>query len=175
MIEIDGKTLVGDTTLTKMLYLRQLAGMYNPEKPERLRELLESTSDRVIVFYNFRAEFEVIQNLCQTLERPLSMINGDGRDLTAYLERDDSVTAVQFQSGALGENLQLAKHAVYMSPPLDSILFEQSLARIRRIGQQSDTCFYYYLVTKGSIEEHIYETLKKRKDFTQYLFEELED
>ncbi|MDT2172778.1 SNF2-related protein [Paenibacillus larvae] len=175
MIEIDGKTLVGDATLTKMLYLRQLAGMYNPEKPERLRELLESTSDRVIVFYNFRAEFEVIQNLCQTLERPLSMINGDGRDLTAYLERDDSVTAVQFQSGALGENLQLAKHAVYMSPPLDSILFEQSLARIRRIGQQSDTCFYYYLVTKGSIEEHIYETLKKRKDFTQYLFEELED
>lgn len=174
IIEIDGQTLVGDTTLTKMLYLRQLAGMYNPGKAERLRELLESTSDRIIVFYNFRAEFEIIQNICESLERPLSIINGDGKDLAAYQHQSDSVTAVQYQSGALGENLQLAKHAVYMSPPLDSILFEQSLARIRRIGQNSDTCFYYYLVTKGSIEEQIYETLKQRKDFTEYLFEKLE-
>lgn len=174
IIEIDGQTLVGDTTLTKLLYLRQLAGMYNPGKAERLRELLESTSDRVIVFYNFRVEFEIIQNICESLERPLSIINGDGKNLAAYQDQSDSVTAVQYQSGALGENLQLAKHAVYMSPPLDSILFEQSLARIRRIGQKSDTCFYYYLVTKGSIEEQIYETLKQRKDFTEYLFEKLE-
>lgn len=174
IIEIDGQTLVGDTTLTKMLYLRQLASMYNPGKTERLRELLESTSDRIIMFYNFRAEFEIIQNVCESLERPLSKINGDGKDLAAYQHQSDSVTAVQYQSGALGENLQLAKHAVYMSPTLDSILFEQSLARIRRIGQQSNTCFYYYLVTKGSIEQKIYETLKQRKDFTEYLFEKLE-
>ncbi|MGG3840789.1 DEAD/DEAH box helicase [Paenibacillus thiaminolyticus] len=174
IIEIEGQTLAGDTTLTKMLYLRQLASVYNSGKLERLRELLESTTDRVIVFYNFRAEFEKIQNVCESLERPLSIINGDGKDLAAYQHQSDSVTAVQYQSGALGENLQLAKHAVYMSPPLDSILFEQSLARIRRIGQKSDTCFYYYLVTKGSIEEQIYETLKQRKDFTEYLFEKLE-
>ena len=45
--------LIGDTTLTKMLYLRQLASMYNKNKLERLRELLEATEDRVIIFYNF--------------------------------------------------------------------------------------------------------------------------
>lgn len=173
IIDINGQTLVGDTTLKRLLYLRQLAGLYNPNKAERLKELLESTSDRVLVFYNFREEFNIIKSICQQLEKPLSWINGDSRSLASYKEKSDSVTAIQYQSGALGENLQLANKAIYFSPPLDSILFEQSLARIRRIGQ-SRTCFYWYLVTQDSIEEQIYDTLKQRKDFTDKLFEELE-
>src|SRR5690606_20313884 len=173
IIDINGQTLVGDTTLKRLLYLRQLAGLYNPNKAERLKELLESTSDRVLVFYNFREEFNIIKSICQQLEKPLSWINGDSRSLASYIDKSDSVTAIQYQSGALGENLQLANKAIYFSPPLDSILFEQSLARIRRIGQ-SRTCFYWYLVTQNSIEEQIYETLKQRKDFTDKLFEELE-
>lgn len=173
IIDINGQTLVGDTTLKRLLYLRQLAGLYNPNKAERLKELLESTSDRVLVFYNFREEFNIIKSICQQLEKPLSWINGDSRNLASYKEKSDSVTAIQYQSGALGENLQLANKAIYFSPPLDSILFEQSLARIRRIGQ-SRTCFYWYLVTQDSIEEQIYDTLKQRKDFTDKLFEELE-
>lgn len=173
IIDINGQTLVGDTTLKRLLYLRQLAGLYNPNKAERLKELLESTSDRVLVFYNFREEFNIIKSICQQLEKPLSWINGDSRSLASYKEKSDSVTAIQYQSGALGENLQLANKAIYFSPPLDSILFEQSLARIRRIGQ-SRTCFYWYLVTQDSIEEQIYDTLKQRKDFTDELFEELE-
>jgi len=173
IIDINGQTLVGDTTLKRLLYLRQLAGLYNPNKAERLKELLESTSDRVLVFYNFREEFNIIKSICQQLEKPLSWINGDSRNLASYKEKSDSVTAIQYQSGALGENLQLANKAIYFSPPLDSILFEQSLARIRRIGQ-SRTCFYWYLVTQNSIEEQIYDTLKQRKDFTDKLFEELE-
>ena len=173
IIDINGQTLVGDTTLKRLLYLRQLASLYNPNKAERLKELLESTSDRVLVFYNFREEFNIIKSICQQLEKPLSWINGDSRSLDSYKEKSDSVTAIQYQSGALGENLQLANKAIYFSPPLDSILFEQSLARIRRIGQ-SRTCFYWYLVTQDSIEEQIYDTLKQRKDFTDKLFEELE-
>lgn len=173
IIEINGQTLIGDTTLKRLLYLRQLAGMYNPNKAERLKDLLESTADRVLIFYNFREEFNIIKDICQQLEKPLAWINGDGRNLNPYKEKSDSVTAIQYQSGALGENLQMANKAIYFTPPLDSILFEQSLARIRRIGQ-SKTCFYWHLVTQGSIEEQIYETLKQRKDFTDKLFEELE-
>lgn len=174
IIEIDGKTLVGDMTLTKMLYLRQLAGIYNAGKVERLKELLESTSDRLLVFYNFRAEFDIIADICKSLDRPLSFVNGDGRNLEAYNQHLDSVTALHYQSGALGQNLQLANKIIYFTPPLASILFDQSQARTRRIGQMAEFCFYYYLVTKGSIEEQIYETLEKRTDYTEYLFLESE-
>ena len=70
----------------------------------------------------------------------------------------------------MGINLQKANKIVYFSPPLSSELFEQSKKRTHRIGQEKP-CFYYYLVCKNSIEEHIYDTLKLRRDYTEKLFE----
>ncbi len=175
LITVNGQELVGDTALTKILYLRQLAGMYNPNKVARLKELLASINDRVILFYNFKKEYEIITQVCSSLGRPTSYINGNGKDITTYKQHSNSVTIVQYKSGAMGENLQLANKEIHFSPPLESILFEQSLGRIRREGQKSDTCFYYYLITINSIEEQIYKTLKQRKDFTDKLFEEMEE
>lgn len=174
LIEIGGKTLIGDTPLTRLLYLRQLAGMYNQNKVERLTELFQSTGDRLIVFYNFDLEYGIIQLLCEKTGKPISTVNGKYKDLSAYEECSDSVTLVQYQAGAMGLNLQLANKIVYFSLPLSSELFEQSKKRIHRIGQ-TKTCFYYYLLTDGTIEFKILDTLKQRKNFTDKLFEEVED
>ena len=56
VIKIDGHELVGDTTLKLGLYSRQLCGHYNKKKLEAFRSLLQSSDDRVIVFYNFDDE-----------------------------------------------------------------------------------------------------------------------
>lgn len=162
--------LVGDTTLTKMLYERQLCGQYNKNKLEAFRELLESTSDRVIVFYNFNAELDALAELADGLDKPISVVNGQEKDLECYEEFSDSVTFIQYQAGAMGLNLQLANKIVYFTPPLSSELFEQSKKRIHRIGQ-TKPCFYYYLTCKNSVEEKIYRTLEMRKDYTEALFE----
>lgn len=173
LVTIENKELVGDTSLTRMLYLRQLASQYNKNKLAALKDLLESTNDRVIVFYNFKDEYEKIKNLCIRLERPISSVNGDLRDLKAYESDDNSVTLVQYQAGAMGLNMQLSNKIIYFSLPLSSELFEQSKKRIHRLGQ-SKSCFYYYLLTKNSIEEDILEVLNTRRDFTDKLFEEIE-
>lgn len=172
-IEIEDKELVGDTSLTKMLYLRQLAAQYNSNKTTVFRDLLESTSDRVIVFYNFNEELDKITNICEKLERPISVVNGKSKDLKAYENEENSVTCIQYQAGAMGLNLQLSNKIIYFSLPLSSELFEQSKKRTHRLGQ-ARTCMYYYLITEGSIEEKIYEVLGTRRDFTNKLFEELE-
>lgn len=163
--------LVGDTTLTKMLYERQLCGQYNSEKLAAFRDLLESTNDRLIVFYNFWGELTVLENLVCEYARSYSVVNGNGKDLNAYEEYDDSITFIQYQAGAMGLNLQKANKIVYFTPPLSSELFEQSKKRIHRIGQEKP-CFYYYLTCKNSIEEKIYQTLAMRKNYTEALFEE---
>ncbi|MFR4997425.1 MAG: DEAD/DEAH box helicase [Clostridium paraputrificum] len=174
LIEIDGKELVGDTSLTKLLYQRQLASQYNSNKTTMLRDLLESTNDRVIIFYNFNEELEKIEDMCIRMERPVSVVNGQRKDLKCYEKDQDSVTLIQYQAGAMGLNLQKANKIIYFSLPLSSELFEQSKKRIHRIGQKK-SCFYYYLITERSIEEKIYEVLGQRRDFTNKLFEELED
>lgn len=168
-IEIDGRELAGDTTLTKMLYARQLCGQYNKNKIERLVDMIESTEDRLIIFYNFNEELNIIKDKIKN--RPTSIVNGSIKDLSNYEKYDNSVTLIQYQAGSMGLNLQKANKIIYFTLPLSSELFEQSKKRTHRMGQ-TNKCFYYYLMCKSSIEEKIFETLRKRRDYTNKLFEE---
>lgn len=170
IVTINDVELVGDTTLTKMLYERQLCGQYNQQKLEAFKDLVESSDDRMIVFYNFNEELQMLIQICEQLNRPTNIINGQIKEHETYEYCFDSVTLVQYQAGAMGLNLQKANKIIYFTPPLSSELFEQSKKRIHRIGQNRP-CFYYYLTCKNSIEEKIYETLKMRKDYTEALFE----
>lgn len=164
--------LVGDNSLTKMLYARQLCGQYHREKLEAFRDLVQSTEDRLIVFYNFNEELNRLKKIAEQFGRPISEINGKTKDLSAYEHHNDSVTFIQYQAGAMGGNYQKANKIIYFTLPLGKgscDLWEQSKKRIHRIGQEN-TCFYYYLLVKGSIEEKNLAALKEGKELTDELF-----
>ncbi|CUB28341.1 SNF2-related protein [Bacillus cereus] len=171
IVEIGEELLIGDTPAAKKLYLRQLAGSYNENKLQYVKDLVESTNDRIIIFYNFKKEYEALVNL---IEKPISTVNGNLKDLTAYEKFENSVTLIQYQAGAMGLNLQKANKIVYFTLTDKSELFEQSKKRTHRIGQERP-CFYYYLLTDGSIEWRMLDVLKERKDYTDALFEKEED
>lgn len=168
-IRIGDADLVGDTSLTLRLYARQLCGAYSKEKIAALRDLIESTEERLIVFYNFNLELAQFVDLAKELKRPYSVVNGERKDLQAYEESDDSLTFIQYQAGAYGLNLQKANRIIYYTLPESSEMYEQSRKRIHRIGQEK-TCFYYLLMCTGSVEDLIYKTLMERKDLTDDLF-----
>lgn len=170
IITVDDIELVGDTSLTKLLYARQLCAQYNPNKIQAFEDILESTDDRLIVFYNFIDELAALKKACKKHHRPISEVNGVSKNLNAHERRENSVTLVQYRAGAMGLNLQKATRSVYFSPPLPWEQFEQSKARIHRIGQEK-TCFYYYLTCAESVEEKIYQTLAERKNYDEALFE----
>lgn len=174
IVDLDDKTLIGDTTLTKMLYERQLCGSYNTNKLEALKDLLQSSDDRIIIFYNFNNELDSIKELCEELNRPVSEVNGQVKDLTNWNEQNNTILLGQYQAASMGLNLQQANKIIYFTPPLSSELFEQSKKRTHRIGQK-ETCFYYELICRNSIEEKIYKVLAERRDYTDKLFEEEED
>ncbi|PFL21684.1 helicase SNF2 [Bacillus cereus] len=167
IVEIGEELLIGDTPAAKKLYLRQLAGSYNENKLQYVKDLVESTNDRIIIFYNFKKEYEALVNL---IEKPISTVNGNLKDLTSYEKFENSVTLIQYQAGAMGLNLQKANKIVYFTLTDKSELFEQSKKRTHRIGQERP-CFYYYLLTDGSIEWRMLDVLKERKDYTDALFE----
>lgn len=165
--------LVGDNSLTKTLYARQLCGQWHKEKLEAFRDLLESTEDRVIVFYNFNEELTRLRKICEALDREVSFVNGSGRSMYAYECVENSVTFIQYQAGAMGGNFQKANKIIYYTLPLGKgscDLWEQSKKRIHRIGQDK-SCFYYYLLVKGSFEEKNLAALRKGKELTDELFE----
>jgi len=169
----DGKEIVGDTAASAKMYLRQFAGVWNPNKVQQVEDLITSTNDRLIIFYNFKSEYEMLRKLCGKLKRPVATMNGSLKDMTAYEDKSNSVSLIQYQSGAMGLNLQKANKVIYFTLTDKSELFEQSKKRIHRIGQ-GRPCFYYYLLTKGTIEWRMLQVLKERRDFTDKLFEEEE-
>ncbi len=169
IVTIEDLELIGDQVFTKRLYARQLCGMYSKDKLEAFKELIQSTNDRVVVFYNFKEEAKRLIQIANELGRPWSIISGENKNLAAYENYEDSITFIQYQAGAMGLNLQKANKMVYFTLPERSDLFEQSKKRIHRIGQNRP-CFYWILQCANSVDEWIHETLLERKDYTDELF-----
>lgn len=168
------RELIGDTSLTRRLYARQLCGLYNRARYEAFRDLMDSTEDRLIVFYNFTEEMERLKGIAKGHNRPVSILSGEVKDLNAYRYQNDSVTFIQYQAGAMGGNFQLANKIIYFSLPQSWELWEQSQKRIHRIGQDRP-CFYYLMICPGSVEDDILDTLNMRKDYNDELFRKYEE
>ena len=169
IIRIGDAELIGDTTLTKMMYSRMLCGQYNQEKLQAFQDLVESTNDRLIVFYNFNEELRQLKKIAKKLERPVSEVNGHVKDLNAYESEENSVTFIQYQSGSMGLNLQKSNKIVYFTPTQSCEDWMQSQKRIHRINQ-TKPCFYYLMICENSIEKNIYDALQRGVDFTNELF-----
>lgn len=163
------KTLVGNTSLSKRLYARYICAVHSESKAEALRDLLDSTNDRMIIFYNFTDEFKSLKELCKG--RPTSFVNGSGKDLYAYERHGNSVTLIQYQAGAMGLNLQKANKIIFYSPTERCENYMQGMKRIHRIGQKRN-CFYWRMICAGSVEEKIYSALERGVDYTDELFRE---
>lgn len=168
-LKLENLEFIGDNPLKSLLYSRLIISAYNEYKLNALIDLCDSTEDRLIIFYNFKEELNQI--IASVKNRPMSIVNGQVKDLNAYEQENNSLTLIQYQAGAMGLNLQKANKIIYYSLPLSSELYEQSKKRIHRIGQNRP-CFYYLLLAENSIEERIKTTLDKRNDYTQELFNE---
>lgn len=171
VIEVEGNQFVGNTPLNYRLGLRMLASRYSQAKLDAFSDMLESTNERLVVFYSFVTERNALVELCERAGKPISRIDGDVKDLSAYENEDNSVTLCQYQAGSMGLNLQRSHIVVYFSLPERSELFEQSKKRIHRIGQ-GESCLYYIMMSANSIDEYIFKALQQKKDYTDELFRE---
>ena len=168
IVKFKNVKIIGDTVLNYRLGLRQLACIYNENKKTRLKDLINSTEGRLIIFYNFNDELKAIKE-CIPKDRPVSYVNGSCVDKNNYNTYDNSITLMQYQAGAKGHNMQKANHLIFYSPTEKCEDYMQSIKRIHRIGQERP-CFYYKFIVKDSIEEQIYNALEKGEDYTNELF-----
>ena len=165
----DGEALVGDHILKQRQGMRRLASSYNPSKIQAVEDLLESTPERVVIFYTFREDCARLKELCHKLDRPVAECNGDRKDLTAYDDKSNSVILVQWQSGGMGLNLQKARIEVFFSLTDSVEQYQQARGRVHRIGQ-NQKCVYYNIVAKGTIDEKIAKALARGVDYSEEMF-----
>jgi hypothetical protein len=101
-----------------------LCGAYNDHKVQLFKDILESTNDRLVVFYTFNIELEAILKTCN--DRPVSIVNGKEKNLDNYENEQNAVTLVQYKAGSMGLNLQKSNKIIFFTPPLSAEYFMQS-------------------------------------------------
>lgn len=168
--------VIAQTMGVLRLRLRQICGgrlstIRTPsEKEAWTKDFIENTDDRVVIFYNFNGECDILTEIINKMNRPLSIYSGQTKDVDEFNTKDNSVILVNYKSGGTGINwLSKAHKCIFYSPPESYLEFEQARKRLDRIGQ-SEIPMFYCLRTKGTIEEVIYQSIEKKEDFDNEKF-----
>lgn len=174
LLEKEWPNITNHLTLT--LRLHQLTcGIYEnnfveTEKINFLKDFLEENSEQVIIFYQFRKEGDLIENLLKELKVTYTRVEANMKgNIEDFKQKKIQCLLGNIFSISEGLNLQNCNQAIYFSLPWSYKDYAQSLDRMHRPGQDK-TVFINILITKNTIEEEIYKALSKKEDFAVKLF-----
>lgn len=166
--------------LTRMGKLRQLCSGFiidenrqaielKSDKLKVTQELLEARGDKkTVIFAEFKHSIRTITDHLKKEKISHLVLDGDQKDKNVWrkFQSDDTIQVIvcQYQTANAGIDLYASDTIIFYEPTLSSMINEQAKDRIHRIGQHHP-CSYYYLITKGTVERKIYNTLLKGRDF----------
>lgn len=141
---------------------------------ERLQAILEThNNERIVIFYNYNVELEMLKQLLDKLKRPYSQYNGASKDLKHFKDKENGIVLAHYKSASTGINdFVIANITVFNSVPLSSVDLIQSKARTDRY-KQTKKPLYYFIVPDTPTEKKIFETVTNGKDFTNEMIEEV--
>ena len=154
-------------------FLEGVSKQISKEPFERLEAILEThNNERVVIFYNYRAEFLMLTDVLTKLKRPFGVYNGDLKKLNNFKEYENGVVLAQYKSASTGINdFVISNVMIFNSLPLSSTEYLQAKGRIDR-HKQTKTPLYYMIVPDTPIEKKIFDTVTNGKDFTTEMIEE---
>ena len=177
--------------LTRLLRLSQCTGGFirtddgsdteqiSTAKLEALEDIIDECLEqdkKVVVFARFVPEIDSIARMLQKKKIGYALIKGDVTDRAEQVEAfqkdpDTKVFIGQLQTTGMGLTLTAGTVAVYYSLDFSYANYEQSRARIRRIGQ-TKRGVYIHLVCKDTIDEKVMAALKQKADVSKLLVDD---
>lgn len=146
--------------------LRKIVNTHE-SRPEQLLKLSE-IHDRIIVFYNFNYELDILKSLDYPDRTVVAEWNGHKHDPVPTTKR--WVYLVQYTAGAEGWNCITTDTMVFYSQNYSYKIMLQSAGRIDRMNTKYKTLNYYHLKTKSNIDLAINKALKEKKRFNETKF-----
>ena len=156
-------------------FLEGVSKQISKEPFERLEAILEThNNERVVIFYNYRAEYLMLRTLLDKLKRPYGVYNGNLKELDNFKNNENGVVLAQYKSASTGINdFVISNVMIFNSLPLSSTEYLQAKGRIDR-HKQTKTPLYYTIIPDTPIEKKIFETVTNGKDFTNEMIESVD-
>ncbi len=143
---------------------------------EIVRELAIEEGRKVVVFSEYERMTHLAGKELEKLGIGFVSLHGSvpSRNRGALMEkfrRDaDCRVFLSTDAGGVGLNLQAASAVVNFEPPWNPARLEQRIGRVHRLGQ-AHPVHVVHLLTKDSIEERVWETLKLKKSLFAGVFD----
>ena len=133
--------------------------------PSRLDAIVELglRHPRMIIFYNFDYELDLLRTLMPKMDICVAEWNGHRHEEIPETER--WLYLVQYQAGAEAWNCIETDTVVYYSLTYSHKLFEQSQGRIDRLDTEYDDLYYYILMSDSKIDQLIWKALVAKRNF----------
>lgn len=156
-------------------FLQGVLKQVSKEPFERLEAILEThNNERVVIFYNYKAEYLMLRMLLDKIKRPYGVYNGSMKELDNFKQNENGVVLAQYKSASTGINdFVISNVTVFNSMPLSSTEYLQAKGRTDRHGQEK-TPLYYHIIPDTPIEKKIFETVTNGKDFTNEMIENVD-
>lgn len=128
---------------------------------------------RLIVFYNFDYELEMLRTLCQPLVNTdpipsmFELAEWNGHKHEPVPTTDRWVYLVQYTAGAEGWNCITTNATVFFSLNYSYKLLHQAQGRIDRLNTPYEDLYYYIFRSEASIDSMIWKSLRQKKSFNE--------
>ena len=167
----EGQVILGDTGVKLMQKIHQLSSgtckfedgsskVIDASKALFIHDKFECI--KIAIFYKFKEEWNALKS-----------VYGDNlTDSVEEFDNSDKCIALQIVSGREGISLQNAKYLVYYNIDFSATSYWQSRDRLTTMQRQENEVFWIF--SKGGIENDIYKTVLKKKDYTLKIFKENE-
>jgi hypothetical protein len=164
----DGKMIMADTAVKEMQKLHQIYSgtviledgstrVFDLSKANFIKEKFKGK--KLGIFYKFKAELQALQMAFgyDNITEDLSEFNNSSKHI-----------ALQIVSGSEGISLKNADYLVYYNIDFSSKNYWQSRDRMTTMQRKSNDV--YWVFSKGGIEEKIYNSVLKKKNYTLSIF-----
>lgn len=142
------------------LVLRQIVNS-DPSRLNTIRDLLMEKHPKIVIFYNFNYELEILRRLNDLVK----VAEWNGHKHEEIPTGNTWVYLVQYVAGSEGWNCVETDTIVFYSLTYSYKNWEQAHGRIDRLNTPFADLYYYTLKSKAGIDVAIWRSLKAKKNF----------
>lgn len=152
------------TNASELCYLLRKVVNTDDSRLVALMEIVEKTP-RVIIFYNFDYELELLKN--QYYGEDVEVAEWNGHKHQPIPESEKWVYLVQYNAGAEGWNCIKTDTIIFYSQNYSYKIVAQSAGRIDRLNTPYTDLYYYHLKSRSGIDLAISKALSCKKKFNE--------
>ncbi|MFL5664914.1 MAG: hypothetical protein ACJ8BW_26730 [Ktedonobacteraceae bacterium] len=158
--------------LADLLHQMRRVANSDPSRIRAVSELLDR-HDRLIVFYNFDYELELLRKLGSSLVvcPGIDVAEWNGHKHEEIPDSERWLYIVQYIAGSEGWNCKQTNAECFYSLTYSYKLWEQAHGRIDRLDTEYRDLYYYILRSKASIDWAIWRSLMSKQSFQTKHFE----